>query len=99
MNFGFHPEAELEFGRAVDYYEQCQPGLGLDFAQEVHGTIARICSFPEAWTKVSEKLRRCLVNRFPYSIIYQITESSIRIIAIANLQRKSSYWKKRVPTF
>jgi len=34
MNFFFHSEAMAEFESAVDYYEQCQPGLGLEFAEE-----------------------------------------------------------------
>jgi hypothetical protein len=32
MKFYFHPDAEVEFDRAVGYYEQCQTGLGLEFA-------------------------------------------------------------------
>ena len=36
MKFSFHPEAEAEFGEAVDYYEGVEPGLGLDFAAEVN---------------------------------------------------------------
>ena len=32
MRFSFHPEAEAELREAVDYYEQVESGLGLDFA-------------------------------------------------------------------
>ncbi len=39
MKYGFHPEAEEEFLDAIDYYEGCEPGLGYDFAIEVHSTI------------------------------------------------------------
>jgi hypothetical protein len=35
MRFYFHEYAESEFDRVVDYYEECQRGLGLEFAQEV----------------------------------------------------------------
>lgn len=35
MKFAFHPEAEAEFNTAIDWYEDCTPGLGLDFAGEV----------------------------------------------------------------
>jgi hypothetical protein len=42
MRFLFHPAAENEFDLAVEYYETCQPGLGLEFAEEVYSTIARI---------------------------------------------------------
>jgi hypothetical protein len=31
----FHPDAEEEFLKAVDYYENIESGLGYDFALEV----------------------------------------------------------------
>ncbi|MDO8956662.1 MAG: hypothetical protein Q7W38_07435 [Deltaproteobacteria bacterium] len=36
MRFYFHPDADAEFDRAVEYYEQCQPGLSLEEAQSKH---------------------------------------------------------------
>jgi hypothetical protein len=35
MRFYFHPEAEAELDKAVEYYEQRQQGLGLEFVEEV----------------------------------------------------------------
>lgn len=46
MNFSFHPEAEKELNEAIDYYEDIEPGLGYDFALEVHSTIGRSVDFP-----------------------------------------------------
>lgn len=39
MNFHYHPEADQEFIEAVAYYEERDPGLGLDFSREVYATI------------------------------------------------------------
>ena len=36
MRYYFHEHAETEFDRAVEYYEDCRHGLGIDFAQEVY---------------------------------------------------------------
>ena len=33
MKFHFHPDAKEEFDGAVEYYEQCQAELGLEFAE------------------------------------------------------------------
>ena len=49
MTYLFHPEAEKEFNIAIDYYEECKIGLGLEFANEVYKTIQRILAFPTAW--------------------------------------------------
>ena len=69
MRFYFHPDAEAEFDRAVEYYEQFQPGLGLEFTEEVYATISRIIQYPDAWSALSKNSRRCLVSRFPYGVI------------------------------
>ena len=50
MMFGFHSLAEQEFDKAVRYCEECRSGLGLEFAEEVYATIARITAYPKAWT-------------------------------------------------
>ena len=96
MKFFFHPEAKEEFNGSVDFYEQSQPGLGLEFAEEVYATIARVIQYPDAWFEMSENSRRCLVNRFPYGLIYQIKANELRIIAVAHLHRRPNYWKKRM---
>jgi len=48
MKVSFHPEAKEEFFEAINYYEECQEGLGLEFAKEIYSTIQRIIHFPEA---------------------------------------------------
>lgn len=95
MKYSFHPEAEKELYEAIDYYNECQDGLGLEFAKEVYSIIQNILSFPQAWAPFSANTRRCLTNRFPYGIIYNITADEIFIIAVMPLQRKPGYWKNR----
>lgn len=55
MKFDFHPGADEEFDKAVDYYEDQQHGLGLEFAEEVYTAIARIIEYPDAWSPISEE--------------------------------------------
>jgi len=95
MRFFFHEEAEEELDQAVGYYEDCRPGLGLEFAEEVYAAITRIIQFPAAGSPISERARRCLVNRFPYGVIYQVSSDPVRIMAVADLRRRPGYWKDR----
>ena len=95
MSFFFHRQADEEFNEAVRYYEDCQSGLGLEFAEEVYAAIARISKYPDACSRMSKNTRRCLVNRFPYGIIFQIKSGMLRIIAVANLHRRPGYWRDR----
>ena len=95
MKYSFHPSAIIELHEAINYYEECQVGLGLEFVKEIYSTIQRIIHFPEAWSNLSRNTRRCLSNRFPYGVIYQITENEIFIIAVMQQNREPDYWKKR----
>lgn len=96
MKFYFHRYAEQELDQAVQYYEDCRDGLGIEFAEDVYATIERIIKYPDAWEQISRNTRRCLTNRFPYGIIYQVKNNALRIVAVANLHRKPFYWKERV---
>jgi plasmid stabilization system protein ParE len=95
MTFSFHPEARDEFNEAIEYYENCEAGLGYDFSIEVHTAIQNMVNYPTAWPVVEEDVRRCLVNRFPYGIIYNIEGGEILILAVMHLRRHPDYWKNR----
>ena len=96
MNYSFHPEAKEEFFESINYFEECQKGLGLAFSKEVYSAIQRIIHFPSAWSKFSKNTRRCLTNRFPYGVIYQMKGEEIIIIAVMQLNREPRYWDKRM---
>ena len=95
MKYLFHPEAEIEFNISIDYYEECQIHLGLEFANEVYITIQRILDFPNAWQLLDNDIKRCLTNRFPFGIIYYQRDDEIIILAVMQLNRKPNYWQSR----
>lgn len=95
MKYSFHPAADKELTDAVDYYNNCQSGLGREFVKEIYRTIQNILSFPDAWAPLSENTRRCVTSRFPYGVIYQTTDDEIFIIAVMQLNRKPDSWKDR----
>jgi len=96
MNVLFHPDAELEFNEAIDYYEGVAYGLGLDFSIEVANAIARIAAFPKAWPVIEDGIRRALVKRFPYGVLYSEDQEKIYIVAVMHLHRNPGYWKQRI---
>lgn len=88
--------AEQEFADAVDYYNEQCPGLGYEFAAEIKNTISRITSFPDAWPLFSRRTRRCLTDRFPYGVLYQVRQDVILIAAIMHLKRDPKNWHARI---
>ena len=95
--FLFAPEAEEEFLESINYYENCEKGLGRDFAREVFYTINRIVKYPQAWPVLKGEIRRCQTKRFPYGVLYSVeSNDQIYILAIMDLHRAPNYWKNRL---
>jgi hypothetical protein len=95
MRFSFHPEADHEFIEAAAYYEDCEPGLGLDFSREVYASIQNALDYPTMWPEIEDEVRRCLVHRFPFGVLYSLEPHGIFILAIMHLHRDPDYWKHR----
>ena len=95
MTYFFHPEAQIELNASIDCYEECKTNLGLEFAGEIYQTIQRILTFPKSWQILDSDIRRCLINRFPFGIIYYQRNNEIIILAVMQLNRKPNYWKNR----
>ena len=87
--------AESELIDAVAYYNEQCPGLGFEFAAEVKSAFARILDFPDAWPKFSARSRRCLLDRFPYGVLYHKFHDEILVLAIMHLRRSPSRWQDR----
>lgn len=96
MNFSLHPLAVEELADSINYYEDNSPGLGLEFSKELYSTIQRIRQFPKAWSKISQNCRRCITQRFPYGIIYQVKEDEILIVSVMQLNQKPKNWDERI---
>jgi toxin ParE2 len=75
MNLKFSIVAEREIQAAADYYETQEAGLGLRFIEELNHTTTFILQFPNAWSPISKRARRCVLRRFPYSVIYSVEQT------------------------
>ncbi len=96
MKIEFLPEAKAELYDAVNYYELQVKGLGVTFKSTAKSTIKRVATFPTAWTEIKPNIRRCIMHKFPYNVLYSIEKDCILIIAIAHHHRNPNYWTNRV---
>lgn len=95
----FDPDARAEFLAAVEYYEQCQSGLGRRFREAVETEVDSVGSMPFRFRVLHPPFRRCLIPKFPYSIIFSIEPSFILVIAVAHAKRKPGYWHDRIEKY
>jgi toxin ParE1/3/4 len=72
VQVSFHRFAEDELNEAAAYYEGEHPGLGAKFLAEVDRVIDSIVKHPRAGQIILDPVRRRLLPRFPYGILYTI---------------------------
>ena len=96
MQVKFLELAQLELYDAQDYYEKQQVDLGLTFKSVIHSSLKRIIEFPKVYAKIKLDVRRCVIHKFPYNILYSIEDNHILIIAIAHQHRQPDYWIDRI---
>jgi plasmid stabilization system protein ParE len=96
MKVKFLTPAEIELDEIIRYYERQRLRLGVQFGSELKHTLTRIRHYPEAWSPLSPRIRRCHVNRFPYSVIYEVREDLILIVAIQHHKQEPDRWQERL---
>ena len=92
----FHPEAQDEFTSAARFYEDQRRGLGLDFALTIQRSCERLVESPIAGAPFGRRLRRVLVPKFPYGLLYRVEAERSYIVAVMHLQRRPGYWRSRL---
>jgi hypothetical protein len=95
MRLEFHPEAELEFIEAALHYELQVSGLGERLASEDRRATDRLLH-PEIGQLVDPDLRRFVLPRFPFTLIYSATPDVLRIEVVAHQSRLPGYWRSRI---
>lgn len=88
--------AEEEMTKASQFYEAAASGLGNDFLDDVKHAIDHLRDHPNLGHSVGRGLRRMLLHRFPFSLIYSVEPETILIVAVAHHGRRPGYWKSRV---
>lgn len=96
MRIEFHPAARLEFIEAVNYYESRSQGLGAEFAEEIEAALEVIADDPRRWRCLEEDVRRKLLKRFPYGVLYTEEVDYLLIVALMHFRRKPGYWRQRL---
>jgi toxin ParE1/3/4 len=95
-------EARAEAIEAAIWYESKRTGAGERLLAAVDDALARLENDPLRFPVLETiepndlGLRRVLLSRFPYLVIYQILSEETRVIAVAHARRQPDYWKDRL---
>jgi len=96
MRAVFLRPARIELLEAVAYYEGESPGLSDRLLAEVRHGLDFIRSHPSASPLISHDVRRKLLHRFPYSLLYSVEKDFLLIVAFMHHKRRPGYWADRL---
>ena len=84
----FHPLAWSDLDEAVDWYERRQAGLGEELWESVRDAVERAVTDPTFFPVEFQQMQRVRVDRFPYSVYYQVLHSTVVVMAIHHHSRE-----------
>ena len=96
MLIRFNPAADAELTEARHWYSQYRQDLDLEFMQCIDDVLARVVRNPHLFPVVYGNLRRAVVRRFPFAVLYEVTADEIQVIAVFHSRRNPEVWKSRV---
>ena len=100
MKATLRPEADAELVVAAQWYEDQSAGLGGQFLDELFDAITSIEQHPRRFARTKQRtrreIRRAMLSRFPYAVVYEIREHDCLIVAVAHAHRNPNYWRARL---
>lgn len=96
MKVSVAPLAEQELIEgALFYARQANAELGHAFISEFERSVEFLREHPRLGAAWRGATRRLPLRRFPYSIVYQVQDSEVRILALAHQRREPGFRKGR----
>ena len=97
----FAPEVPDELAEAVLWYEARRQGLGAQLLADIEGTLPVVGSRPRSFPRLQDvdptlEIRRALLVRFPYALVFLVRPDEVRVLAVAHAKRRPGYWLSRV---
>jgi plasmid stabilization system protein ParE len=95
------PEAIAEIDHAIVRYERERDGLGLEFWLEATEAIDGLATpGPECGPVMGLPkdlgVRRKLLARFPYGIVFVEGADVVRVISVMHGHQQPAYWRRRL---
>lgn len=84
----FSLTASADTDAAANWLDEQRPGLGRLFLDQLGRSLRLIAQYPECGQRVRGPLRRVLVHRFSYAVIYQHCQETIEIVAVFDTRRE-----------
>jgi plasmid stabilization system protein ParE len=82
-----HPLVRADLSEAINWYEDQQPGLGMEFAADFLAHCRRLARDAQLYAVRFADVRRVNLDRFPYAIFYVIRPPESWLLAVLHASR------------
>ena len=97
LNIELSPAAQIEFNEAADWYGAEDPDLKVRFIEEINSTLNLVQLSPSSFPIThGTAVRRAVVRKFPYLIMFAVQAERILVYSIFHTSRNPVVWKGRV---
>jgi plasmid stabilization system protein ParE len=91
-----HAAAELEYATAFGWYVARSERAAIRFEAAFEEALDQIAQLPEAQPLRDQQHRYCSLKRYPYVIVYRVTEERVQVVAVAHGRQLPSDWASRI---
>jgi len=92
------PEAEADLTEALSWYRDRGQSLAQDFLASFEAVLEALDAHPESHPEVHHHIRRALMQRFPYAILYVVGVGGPVVLGVFQARRDPTKWKRRTGT-
>jgi len=89
------PRVYFDVAATYQWYENEQPGLGLEFLDQLRAVYDRIAAGPFQYQDLRSGIRRALLRRFPYVVYFAVEADVVIVLAVLHASRDPAEWQRR----
>ncbi len=94
----FSTEFPSDVSDALSYYDAIAIDLGNRFRDALKSTLDDIRDRPESFGYTDPPTRGAMLSRFPYTIVFRVTESQLLFGGVFHSASEPTRWHKRMGT-
>lgn len=92
----YHPLFDCDVREAAGWYDRRSPGLGDTFVELVRQATDNVIADPNRFPRSESGCRYARVERFPFVVLFEPTDSEIQMIAVLHTARSMEKWRERL---
>lgn len=89
------PDAEAEIREAFLWYFERSPIAADAFRTAAIEAIDGLATDALMWPEDEDEIRRHVLRHFPYTVFYEIRDTTVTVLAVAHQRRRPGYWRER----